>query len=108
MKAYACEDPEFQIQQPCDLPSLCCVNILKTVKFIIVNTCNSNVSIFNRDEGTISLCLLVDNPMADPGVQVHCRLIEAYCWECAIPVIKVRNINFISCIQRTYFMSCIL
>ncbi|XP_068675838.1 growth arrest and DNA damage-inducible protein GADD45 alpha-like [Montipora capricornis] len=43
------------------------------------------------DEGTIGLCLLVDNPLADPGVQVHCRLIEAYCWECAIPVIKVNN-----------------
>lgn len=42
-----------------------------------------------RDLDTIGLCLLVENPSADPGIQVHCRLIEAYCWECAIPVIKV-------------------
>lgn len=43
------------------------------------------------DQGTIGLCILVENPQADPGIQVHCRLIEAYCWECAIPVIKVNN-----------------
>ena len=35
--------------------------------------------------------MLVENPRADAGIQVHCRLIEAYCWECAIPVIKVSN-----------------
>ena len=51
----------------------------------------SNAVLFtsNRDLDTIGLCLLVENPSADPGIQVHCRLIEAYCWECAIPVIKV-------------------
>ncbi|XP_020611869.1 growth arrest and DNA damage-inducible protein GADD45 beta-like [Orbicella faveolata] len=43
------------------------------------------------DLDTIGLCLLVENPSADPGIQVHCRLIEAYCWECAIPVIKVNS-----------------
>ncbi|KAK2550031.1 Growth arrest and DNA damage-inducible protein GADD45 alpha [Acropora cervicornis] len=42
-------------------------------------------------EDAIRLCLLVENPHADPGIQVHCRLIEAYCWEWAIPVIKVNN-----------------
>ena len=51
----------------------------------------SNAVLFtsHRDLDTIGLCLLVENPSADPGIQVHCRLIEAYCWECAIPVIKV-------------------
>lgn len=43
------------------------------------------------DQEAIGLCILVENPRADPGTQVHCRLIEAYCWECAIPVIKVND-----------------
>lgn len=43
------------------------------------------------DLDTMGLCVLVENPRADAGIQVHCRLIEAYCWECAIPVIKVNN-----------------
>ena len=63
------------------------------------------ISIFNRGEGAIRLCLLVENPHADPGIQVHCRLIEAYCWECAIPVIKVRNIQYMVChfrLKRKY------
>lgn len=43
------------------------------------------------DRSQIGLCVLVDNPHTDPGVHVHCRLIEAFCWESFIPVIKVTD-----------------
>ncbi|XP_031565321.1 uncharacterized protein LOC116300576 [Actinia tenebrosa] len=43
----------------------------------------------DQNPDDVVLCILVDNKRADPGIQVHCRLIEAFCWEFPIPVIKV-------------------
>lgn len=45
--------------------------------------------IFYRDLDIIGLCLLVENFSVDFGIYVYCRLIEVYCWECVIFVIKV-------------------
>ena len=59
-----------------------------------------------EDHCGVALCVLVDDPNTEPGVHVHCRLIEAFCWECFIPVAKVRNWS-LSCWVITFIsMMC--
>jgi hypothetical protein len=58
------------------------------------------VSFVYRNPDDVVLCVLVDNKRADPGIQIHCRLIEAFCWEFPIPLIKVLKKHDFKLIQE--------
>ncbi|KAK3745584.1 hypothetical protein QZH41_016230, partial [Actinostola sp. cb2023] len=57
----------------------------------LVGGVHSAAEQLDEDANDIALCILVDTKRADPGIQIHCRLIEAFCWEFPIPVIKVNS-----------------
>ena len=44
-----------------------------------------------RNPDGVMLCVLPENTVDDVTLHIHFTLIEAYCWENDIRVIKVRN-----------------
>ena len=57
------------------------------------------------------LCVLVVNPQVDPGTQIHCHLIDAFCWDVRIPVLRVdsaRKLRHVTGMSFAHPVHCLL
>ncbi|EDO30422.1 predicted protein [Nematostella vectensis] len=85
------DEPMGKVLMQSKVLQLCLEDVLNSARECneLIMTTHGAAEQLEMDPDDVTLCVLVENRHADPGIQVHCRLIEAFCWEYPIPVVKV-------------------